>query len=123
MKGNLHCKKNWLWLKSKSIIIIYHILMKKSCLYFDKKYKCASFVVHYKGLTLSVESRVKINESIKPSYLRHDSRDCLTDVADDQVQALVEIFYLGRLGFCVPGCLAPTVTFKIHHQPITIFDD
>jgi len=31
---------------------IYHILMKKSCLYFDKKYKCASFIDHYKGLTL-----------------------------------------------------------------------
>ena len=27
--------------------------MKKSCLYFDKKYKCASFIVHYKGLTLN----------------------------------------------------------------------
>ena len=27
--------------------------MKKSCLYFDKKYKCVSFIVHYKGLTLS----------------------------------------------------------------------
>jgi len=26
--------------------------MKKSCLYFDKKYKCVSFIVHYKGLTL-----------------------------------------------------------------------
>ena len=26
--------------------------MKKSCLYFDKKYKCASFIDHYKGLTL-----------------------------------------------------------------------
>jgi len=29
-----------------------HILVKKSCLYFDKKYKCVSFIVHYKGLTL-----------------------------------------------------------------------
>ena len=27
--------------------------MKKSCLYFDKKYKCVSFIVHYKGLTLN----------------------------------------------------------------------
>jgi len=26
--------------------------MKKTCLYFDKKYKCVSFIVHYKGLTL-----------------------------------------------------------------------
>ena len=26
--------------------------MKKSCLYFDKKYKCVSFIVHYKGLNL-----------------------------------------------------------------------
>ena len=26
--------------------------MKKSCLYIDKKYKCVSFIVHYKGLTL-----------------------------------------------------------------------
>ena len=26
--------------------------MKRSCLYFDKKYKCVSFIVHYKGLTL-----------------------------------------------------------------------
>jgi len=31
---------------------IYHILMKTSCLYFDTKYKCVSFIVHYKGLTL-----------------------------------------------------------------------
>ena len=29
--------------------------MKKSCLYFDKKYKCVSFIVHYKGLTLNEE--------------------------------------------------------------------
>ena len=28
--------------------------MKKSRLYFDKKYKCVSFIVHYKALTLSV---------------------------------------------------------------------
>ena len=27
--------------------------MKISCLYFDKKYKCVSFIVHYKGLTLN----------------------------------------------------------------------
>ena len=27
--------------------------MKKSCLYFDKQYKCVSFIVHYKGLTLN----------------------------------------------------------------------
>ena len=27
--------------------------MKKSCLYFDKKNKCASFIVHYKRLTLN----------------------------------------------------------------------
>ena len=27
--------------------------MKKSCLYFNKKCKCVSFIVHYKGLTLS----------------------------------------------------------------------
>ena len=26
--------------------------MKKSCLYFDKKYKCVSFIVRYKGPTL-----------------------------------------------------------------------
>jgi len=26
--------------------------MKKSCLFFDKKYKYVSFIVHYKGLTL-----------------------------------------------------------------------
>ena len=26
--------------------------MKKSCLYFDKKYKCVSFIVHYEGFTL-----------------------------------------------------------------------
>ena len=26
--------------------------MKKSCLFLDKKYKCVSFIVHYKGLTL-----------------------------------------------------------------------
>ena len=26
--------------------------MKQFCLYFDKKYKCVSFIVHYKGLTL-----------------------------------------------------------------------
>ena len=26
--------------------------MKKSCLYFDKKHKCVSFIVHYKGRTL-----------------------------------------------------------------------
>jgi len=33
---------------------MYHILMKKSCLYFDKKkYECVSFIVHYKGLTLT----------------------------------------------------------------------
>ena len=36
---------------------IYHILMKKSCLYIDKKYKCVSFIGHYKGLTLSVYIR------------------------------------------------------------------
>ena len=28
--------------------------MKKSCLYFDKKYKCVSFIVHYIGLSLSL---------------------------------------------------------------------
>ena len=28
--------------------------MKKSCLYFDKKYKSVSFIVHYKGLTLTL---------------------------------------------------------------------
>ena len=27
--------------------------MNKSCLYFDKKYKCVFFIVHYKGLTLT----------------------------------------------------------------------
>ena len=27
--------------------------MKKYFLYFDKKYKCVSFIVHYKSLTLS----------------------------------------------------------------------
>ena len=27
--------------------------MKQSCLYFDKKYKCVSFIVHYTGLTLN----------------------------------------------------------------------
>ena len=28
--------------------------MKEFCLYFDKKkHKCVSFIVHYKGLTLS----------------------------------------------------------------------
>ena len=26
--------------------------MKTFCLFFDKKYKCVSFIVHYKGLTL-----------------------------------------------------------------------
>ena len=26
--------------------------MKKSYLYFNKKYKCVSFIVHYKGLTV-----------------------------------------------------------------------
>ena len=53
--------------------------MKKSCLYFDKnKYKCVSFIVHYKGLTLSdkLESTQKrsdrciaancLNTSIEP---------------------------------------------------------
>ena len=28
--------------------------MKKSCLYFDKKYSHVSFTVHYKGLTLNI---------------------------------------------------------------------
>jgi len=27
--------------------------MKKSCLYFDKKYKCVSLIVHYKGFTFN----------------------------------------------------------------------
>jgi len=27
--------------------------MKNDGLYFDKKYKCVSFIVHYKGLTLN----------------------------------------------------------------------
>ena len=27
--------------------------MKKSCLFFDKKYKCVCFIVHYTGLTLN----------------------------------------------------------------------
>ena len=26
--------------------------MKKYCLYFDKKYKCVPFIVHYKGHTM-----------------------------------------------------------------------
>ena len=35
--------------------------MKKSCLYFDKKkYKCVSFIVHCRGLTL--------NDCIKLSF-------------------------------------------------------
>ena len=29
--------------------------MKNSCLYFDKKYKCVFFIVHYKGLTLTIK--------------------------------------------------------------------
>ena len=29
--------------------------MKKSCLYFDKKYKCVSYIVHYKGLNFNAE--------------------------------------------------------------------
>ena len=28
--------------------------MKQSCLYFDKKYKCVSFIVHYTALTLTL---------------------------------------------------------------------
>jgi len=28
--------------------------MKKSCLFFDKKYKCVWFKVHYTGLTLKI---------------------------------------------------------------------
>jgi len=30
--------------------------MKKSCSYFDHKYKCVSFIVRYKGLTLQTHS-------------------------------------------------------------------
>ena len=30
--------------------------MKKSCLFFDKKFKCVSFIVHYKCLTLTLLS-------------------------------------------------------------------
>jgi len=28
-------------------------MKEKYCLYVDKKYKCVSFIVHYKGITLS----------------------------------------------------------------------
>ena len=42
--------------------------MKKSCLYFDTKYKCVSFIVHYKGLTLKLRptrsvDKLNINDS------------------------------------------------------------
>jgi len=42
--------------------------MKKSCLYFDKKFKCVSFIVHYKGLTLSKIKKVYgVEEEAKPT--------------------------------------------------------
>ena len=48
-------------------------MMKKSCLYFDKKYKCVSFIVHYKGLTLTLEwpnkQFVKLWNIIKFKYI------------------------------------------------------
>jgi len=39
---------------------IYLILLKTSCLYLDKKYKCVSFIVHFKDLTLSDRKGVLI---------------------------------------------------------------
>ena len=48
--------------------------MKESCLYFDKKYKCLSFKVHYKGITLSQshknkeEMRVTLPSPLRTAY-------------------------------------------------------
>ena len=42
--------------------------MKKYCLYFDKNYKCVSFIVYYKGLTLTVSAQ---NLNIKAEFVAH----------------------------------------------------
>jgi len=54
---------------------IYHILMKKSCLYFDKKYKCVLFIVHYKGLTLSTTAFITHGSCISVNHMKNLNAD------------------------------------------------
>ena len=35
--------------------------MKKTCLYFDKTYKCVFLIVHYKGLAVSKKNECDLN--------------------------------------------------------------
>jgi len=68
--GYFYFKNNFLWLKSTSIIN--DILMRKSCLYFDKTYKCVSFLVHYTNITL--------NKCVHLVYISADFQLCLINL-------------------------------------------
>ena len=50
---------------------IYHILMNKSSLYFDKKYKCVPFIVHYKGI--STLTQISLNGRMLWLSIKHNS--------------------------------------------------